>query len=117
MKKTLAVFGLLLLAAVVSPRGNARWSFAAASAAGPAEVEVKIENFLYDPTPLTVPVGTTVRWTNRDMVPHDVVSEDKSFKSKLMAKDEQFLYTFSKAGTFNYVCSIHRRMAARVIVH
>ena len=46
--------------------------------------EVKIDNFSFTPATLTVPVGTTVTWTNRDDIPHTVVSADdpKAFKSK-----------------------------------
>ena len=33
-------------------------------------MEVKIDNFSFGPVALTVPVGTTVTWTNRDDVHH-----------------------------------------------
>ena len=50
---------------------------------------------------LTVPVGTTVTWTNRDDIPHTVVSTDKVFKSKVLDTDEKFSFTFSKPGTYH----------------
>ena len=40
-------------------------------------VEVKIDNFSFGPVTLTVPVGTTVTWTNRDDIPHNTVSTDE----------------------------------------
>lgn len=51
-----------------------------------APVEVKIDNFTYTPVTVTVTAGTTVKWTNRDDIPHTVVSEDKTtFKSKALS--------------------------------
>jgi plastocyanin len=78
--------------------------------------EVKIDNFSFGPAALTVPVGTTVTWTNRDDIPHTVVSTDGAFKSKVLDTDEKFSFTFTKAGTYPYFCSIHPKMTAKVIV-
>lgn len=81
-------------------------------------IDVKIDNFSFEPAALTVPLGTTVTWTNRDDIPHTVVSNDdpKAFKSKVLDTDERFSFTFSKAGTYPYFCSIHPKMTAKVIV-
>jgi len=80
-------------------------------------MEVKIDNFTFAPPSLTVAVGTTVKWVNRDDIPHTVVSEDKStFKSKAMDTDDSFSYTFTKPGTYSYFCSIHPKMVAKVVV-
>jgi len=78
--------------------------------------EVKIDNFSFGPGTLTVPVGTTVTWTNRDDIPHTVVSTDGVFKSKVLDTDEKFSFTFSKPGTYPYFCSIHPKMTGKVIV-
>ena len=80
--------------------------------------EVKIDNFSFGPVTLTVPVGATVTWTNRDDIPHTIVSTDdpKAFKSKVLDTDEKFSFTFSKAGTYPYFCSIHPKMTGKVIV-
>src|SRR5271154_4691779 len=90
---------------------------AAAEASAEAKaVEVKIDNFKFGPEALTVPVGTTVTWTNRDDIPHTVVSTDGVFKSKVLDTDEKFSFTFAKAGTFDYFCSIHPKMVGKVVV-
>jgi plastocyanin len=81
-----------------------------------ATTEVKIDNFSFGPEALTVAVGTTVTWTNRDDIPHTVVSTDGVFKSKVLDTDEKFSYTFAKAGTFPYFCSIHPKMIGKVVV-
>ncbi len=78
--------------------------------------EVKIDNFSFGPETLTIAVGTTVTWTNRDDIPHTVVSTDGVFKSKVLDTDEKFSFNFSKAGTYPYFCSIHPKMTGKVIV-
>ena len=82
----------------------------------PATTEVKIDNFSFGPGVVTVTSGTTVTWTNRDDIPHTVVSTDGVFKSKVLDTDEKFSYTFGKAGTFPYFCSIHPKMTGKVVV-
>ena len=82
----------------------------------PETMEVKIDNFTFGPAELTVMVGTTITWTNRDDIPHTVVSTDKVFKSKVLDTDERFSFTFSTPGTFPYFCSIHPKMTGTVVV-
>ena len=81
-----------------------------------ATSEVKIDNFSFGPQTLTVPVGATVTWTNRDDIPHTSISTDGVFKSKVMDTNETFSYTFAKAGTYPYYCSIHPKMTGQVVV-
>ena len=78
--------------------------------------EVKIDNFSFGPQEITVAAGTTVTWTNRDDIPHTVVSSDGVFKSKVRDTDEKFSYTFTKAGTYPYYCSIHPKMTGKIVV-
>ncbi len=92
-------------------------SFRAQAQQPPNEsAEVKIDNFSFSVQTLSVAVGTTVTWTNRDDIPHTVVADDKSFKSKVLDTDEKFSYKFNKAGTYPYFCSIHPKMTGKVIV-
>ncbi|HYL84927.1 MAG TPA: cupredoxin family copper-binding protein [Candidatus Angelobacter sp.] len=97
------------------PLGAHRRSFAAAQQKAES-VEVKIDNFSFGPSALTVPAGTTVTWTNRDDIPHTVVSTDGVFKSKVLDTDDKFSFKFEKAGTYPYFCSIHPKMTGKVIV-
>jgi plastocyanin len=92
--------------------------FLASAQEKPTVMEVKIDNFSFGPATLTVPVGTSVTWTNRDDIPHTVVSTDdpKIFKSKVLDTDEKFSFTFSKAGTYPYFCSLHPKMTGKVVV-
>src|SRR5437870_10861948 len=100
---------LLLLAGSPSVKANNDQSSAATT-------EVKIDNFSFGPETLTVAVGATVTWTNRDDIPHTVVSTDGVFKSKVRDTDEKFSYTFAKTGTYPYYCSVHPKMTGKVVV-
>jgi plastocyanin len=81
-----------------------------------APAAVKIDNFSFGPAELTVSVGTTVQWTNRDDIPHTVVSTDGVFKSHALDTDESFSYKFDKTGTYPYFCSLHPKMTGKVVV-
>jgi plastocyanin len=98
--------------------GTGQKSYVASAQEKMPMTEVKIDNFTFGPAALTVPVGTTVTWINKDDIPHTVVSTDdsKTFKSKVLDTDEKFSFTFSKAGTYPYFCSIHPKMTGKVIV-
>jgi plastocyanin len=85
-------------------------------AAGPPVADVKIDNFSFAPVTLTVKAGTQITWTNGDDIPHTVVSDNQSFKSKVLDTDEKFTFTASKPGTYSYFCSIHPKMTGKVVV-
>ena len=104
--------------AFASPARPTTTAVAEPAAQAPAGkvVEVKVDNFSFSPQTITIAPGTTVIWTNRDDIPHTVVSDDKVFKSKVLDTDEKFSFTFDKAGNFPYFCSIHPKMTGKVIV-
>ena len=84
---------------------------------GASNAEVVIDNFSFLPKEITVPVGTTVTWTNHDDVPHVVASADDQFKkSAALDTDESFSHTFTAAGSYTYFCSIHPHMTGKIIV-
>ena len=117
MKKTNWKLGTAILLAALAFGARPATTFGASpDDKSASEVAVKIDNFNFSPATITVPAGTTVRWTNRDDIPHGVVSEDKAFKSKVLDTDEQFTYTFTKPGTYSYFCSVHPKMTARIVV-
>lgn len=78
--------------------------------------QVAIDGFAFEPASLTVTAGATVTWTNRDEEPHTVAASDGSFHSPGMGTGATFTHTFSAAGTFDYVCSIHPMMRGTVVV-
>jgi plastocyanin len=80
--------------------------------------EVKIDNYSFSPGTLTVPVGTTVSWTNRDETVHTVVAQDSghAFKSPGLDTDDKFSFTFDKPGTYVYICTVHPYMTGKIVV-
>jgi len=88
-----------------------------AAAAAPAPVTVKIANFTFAAPEVTVPVGATVTWINEDDIPHTIVADDKTtFRSKVLDSGDRFTFTFAKAGSYGYFCSIHPHMTGRIVV-
>jgi plastocyanin len=105
-----AAFCALALAVAAGPG-------AGAAAAPPAPVTVGIDNFTFNAATVTVPVGATVTWVNRDDIPHTVTAADgKSFRSKPLDTGDRFSFTFTALGTWAYFCSIHPHMTGKIIV-
>ena len=78
--------------------------------------QIEIGNFTFTPNLLTVAVGTTITWVNRDDVPHTVTAQDHSFTSSGLDTDDRFTHQFTVAGTYAYYCTIHTKMTATIIV-
>ena len=78
--------------------------------------QVVVDNFSFAPAVTAVAAGATVTWTNRDDVPHNIVSSNQKFKSPVLDTDEQFSHTFDAPGTYKYFCSIHPKMTGQVVV-
>jgi plastocyanin len=96
-----------------APAGTTSATGSPAAVAGDA---VTIDNFAFAPATLTVKVGSTVTWTNRDEEPHTVAAVDGSFHSPGMGTGATYSHTFPIAGKFDYVCSIHPSMHGTVVV-
>src|SRR5690606_31582761 len=84
----------------------------------PGTVEVAISGFAFAPGELTVSVGTTVVWTNRDTVPHTVTSVETphALDSPVIESGVQYRYTFTTPGRYEYFCVLHPEMTGVVIV-
>ena len=88
---------------------------------------VTIQDYTFSPQTLTVKAGTTVTWVNKDSAPHTVTATDSLatdaattglFDTQL-GQGQTFTFTFDKAGTYFYECTIHKAMAtmhARIVV-
>jgi plastocyanin len=87
-----------------------------AKAASPAEVVCRIENFIFDPPDITVPVGTAIRWDNVDDTPHSVVEKDGVFQSPPFDTGDSFSMTFTTAGDVEYFCGFHPHMLGKIRV-
>ena len=125
----IAVLALLALAgcgSIANSYGSASKStpMPASTAAAPAPATgpaVAVQNFAFSPQTLTVKAGTNVTWTNSDSAPHTVTSTDGPstsasptglFDSGQLASGATFSFTFTRAGTYYYECTIHASMAS-----
>jgi plastocyanin len=79
---------------------------------------VTIKNFAFAPANLMVKVGTTVTWTNQDSEAHTVTSQGAGgpLSSAPLNTGQSYSYTFTKPGTYAYLCTIHPFMVATVTV-
>jgi plastocyanin len=84
--------------------------------------QVSLVNDAFTPARIQVTLGTTVTWTNRDTVPHNVtlspvvISSSDNWESGLLYPGQSFSYTFPSRGTFQYYCQEHPGMIGAVIV-
>lgn len=78
--------------------------------------EIVIQNFAFEPSTLTVTVGTKVTWVNRDDEPHTATATDKRFNSKTLETGESFSTEFKTPGTYKYYCALHPKMTGQIIV-
>jgi plastocyanin len=82
-----------------------------------SDIAVDIVNFEFLPATITINRGDTVVWTNSDTAPHDVTfTQAGATNSARMITGDTYRYTFANAGIYDYYCSIHPNMKARVIV-
>lgn len=88
----------------------------ATSAAQAATVEVKIDNFVFNPQTVTVKAGDTVTWVNHDDIPHTATSKTGVFRSKALDTDDKFSFTFTTPGSFAYFCALHPHMTGSIVV-
>jgi outer membrane protein assembly factor BamB len=85
-----------------------------------AVFEASMESLKFIPAEIVISVGTTVIWTNDDVVAHTVTQrakpEDQLFSSPLLAPGESFSFTFDTLGTYAYFCMPHPFMTGTVVV-
>ncbi len=113
-----ALTGSMALATVpaVVPAAQATSSTPQVAVAKVASPQIRIENFQFTPTTVTIPVGTTVTWTNNDGTLHTVTSATKVFSSAGLDDGAAFSYTFTNPGTYTYYCKLHPHMTGTIIV-
>ncbi|MBA3262430.1 MAG: cupredoxin family copper-binding protein [Thermoleophilaceae bacterium] len=88
-----------------------------APAAEGGGTEVSMKDIKFNPGEVTVKPGDTVTWTNDDTAGHDVTGDNfKSGDAGALQTGDTFEHTFDKAGTFDYVCTVHPGMKGTVKV-
>lgn len=99
----------LVTAVAITPRNT--------PALAAATFDVDIEESAFTPATLTVPVGSTVTWRNKDTAAHTATSDRPGgFDSGVLTQGQSFSFTFDTTGTFNYVCDIHPSIEGAIVV-
>lgn len=88
---------------------------AAGSADAPTRT-VTMPGKAYDPTQLSVLVGTSVTWKNDDAINHTVTADGDAFSSGYVPPGGTFTFTFAKQGRYAFHCTIHKFMRGEVDV-
>lgn len=81
-----------------------------------AGVSVTIKDFDFAPGSVTVNVGDTVTWNNNGPTLHTATANDGSFDTGNLKRGESGSHTFTKAGTYRYICTPHPYMKGTVVV-
>lgn len=84
-------------------------------------VEVVVQGFRFQPSPLEIPVGTSVTWTNEDDITHTVTevtpeTSVEGFSLELKGQGAAVQYTFDESGSYDYYCTLHPSMLGQVLV-
>jgi plastocyanin len=75
-----------------------------------------VQNFLFCPVSVTVPVGSELRWSNRDAAPHTVSADGDEFDTGAFPRGEARTVRFDRPGTYHYFCRLHPFMRGTVVV-
>jgi plastocyanin len=108
---TLAVLALFSLAACGGEDGRQR---TAAPSTGTAAATVAIDGMAFSPETIELADGESVVWTFNDDTTHDVAFEDGPTSPK--QKSGTWQRTFDQPGSYEYVCTLHPKMRATVVV-
>jgi len=82
----------------------------------PPKYSNKIQNFAFNPDTLTVPVGTTVTWANKNSAVHNVIRYTGAFGSENLNQGNSYSFTFTQGGNYPYTYTIHPSMKSTIIV-
>ena len=92
-------------------------STSAATPAAGGAVAVSMKNIQFSPKSITAKVGQTIKWTNDDSVDHNVTATSGgTFKSSNFGQGSTYSTNLAKAGTVQYVCTIHPGMTGTIVV-
>ncbi len=88
---------------------------ALANAATAADVSAKthiieISKFKFTPNSLQVRPGDTIKWVNRDIVPHTATAKDKSWDSGTIVNGGSTRLAIKQDLRFSYYCRFHPKM-------
>ena len=77
---------------------------------------IVMDGTAFSPAVVTVERGDRVTWVNKDPFPHTATAQNRAFDSGSMAEGASWTWMADKPGTFDYVCTLHPTMKARLVV-
>src|SRR5438094_9187559 len=112
--RRIAATALVLALVGACGGGKSSSTSAPASTAAPSASAVGLaKNLAFSPKTVSVKVCGKVTWQFEDTQAHNVVGD--GLKSPTMPSGS-WLFTFAKAGTYHYLCTIHPSMKGTVEV-
>ena len=113
---TLPAVALGLLCGALFAHGGHAANAAAMTPTGRSVVT--IHGYSFDPGVMKVAAGATVTWINRDEDVHTIRTQDgpQAFQSRALDSGGRFSFTFRRAGTYRYICSVHPYMRGVIVV-
>ena len=90
-------------------------AIASVTAAHAAEHTIVMEGVKFQPAELAVEHGATVVWVNKDPFPHTATARG-AFDSKEIAPGKSWKWIARKAGSYDYVCTLHPGMSGKLTV-
>lgn len=111
-RPTALAVGVLLSAFLAACGSSSSGASGGAPAAGASTASgtatVTIKNFAFHPANLTVTPGTKVTFIQEDSIVHNADAKGaNSFKTPSLNKGQKYTVTFTKPGTYNYICDFH----------
>ncbi len=70
----------------------------------------------FNPDQLTIKRGDRVVWVNKDLVPHTVTADEKTFDSGDIPAGKSWTYLAAASGRYAYTCTYHPTMKGTLIV-
>lgn len=79
-----------------------------------AEHIVEIKALKFVPSTLTVRIGDTITWINRDLAPHTATALDKSWDTGRLNQSVKKTLAVTRGMSLSYFCRFHPGMKAKL---
>ncbi len=116
----LPLLAAVVVLAVALPLGQHGGSPAASSTSSVTvaggSVRVPISMYDFKPPKLTVKVGTSITWMNRDATAHTATGDNGGFDTGTIPPQGSRTVVFKRPGTFAYHCAFHAFMTGTITV-
>ena len=113
---TIAAIVVGALALALGHSRSASTHAASSAVATGRTARLRIVNYAFAPSGLTVRAGTTVTVTNADGTAHTATAGSGAFDSGTLKTGQSAHFTLTKVGTYTYICQFHAFMTGTIKV-